>query len=145
MEEGSPGDVPLNSRLTKRSRASTEAAADSEMEHEELSTAPTEPAQKPSPATFSFSFKDKLMNKMNMAKNPGVDVNSLETEYADLNDEEDVVTSRDERGPCIQFSEKAMTRLCEPWQNALIIKLLGRSHTYNFLHARLQQKWSLRG
>lgn len=38
-----------------------------------------------------------------------------------------------------------MTRLCEPWQNALTIKLLGRSHTYNFLHARLQQKWSLRG
>lgn len=101
MEEGSPGAVPLNSRLTKRSRASTEAAADSEMEHEQPPTAPTEPAQKPSPSTFSCSFKDKLMNKMNMAKNPGVDVNSLETEYAYLNDEEDVVTSRDERGPCI--------------------------------------------
>ncbi|ONI30094.1 hypothetical protein PRUPE_1G231200 [Prunus persica] len=27
--------------------------------------------------------------------------------------------------------------------NALIIRLLGRSHTYNYLHARLQQKWSL--
>ncbi|CAL9031736.1 unnamed protein product [Prunus brigantina] len=33
----------------------------------------------------------------------------------------------------------------KPWQNALIIKLLGRSHTYNYLHDRLQQKWSLNG
>ncbi|KAL6268995.1 hypothetical protein ACE6H2_025906 [Prunus campanulata] len=85
------------------------------------------------------------MNKMSLAKNSGIDVNSLEADYADLNDEEDVVISREDRGPCIQFSEKAMTRLCEPWQNALLIKLLGRQHTYNFLHARLQQKWNLKG
>ncbi|CAL8157239.1 unnamed protein product [Prunus armeniaca] len=30
-------------------------------------------------------------------------------------------------------------------KNALIIRLLGRSHTYNYLHARLQQKWGLNG
>ncbi|XP_020421299.1 uncharacterized protein LOC18774519 [Prunus persica] len=38
-----------------------------------------------------------------------------------------------------------MDRLCRPWKNALIIKLLGRSHTYNYLHDRLHQKWSLKG
>ncbi|ONI21009.1 hypothetical protein PRUPE_2G044900 [Prunus persica] len=38
-----------------------------------------------------------------------------------------------------------MARFCEPWKNALIIKLLGRSHTYNYLHDRLAPKWSLVG
>lgn len=145
MEEGSPGAFLQNYRMTERSRLSTEPAADCEMTHEQPPTTPTELAQVPNPSMFSCSFKDKLMNKMSMAKNFGVDVNSLEADYDDLNDEEDVVTSCEERGPGIQFSKKAMTRLCEPWQHALIIKLLGRPHTYNFLHARLQQKWNLKG
>ncbi|CAL8995128.1 unnamed protein product [Prunus brigantina] len=91
------------------------------------------------------SFRDKLMNKVNLVKNIGIDVNSLDTDYDELNDDEDVVISRGDRGPSIQFSEKAMSRLCKPWKNALIVKLLGRSHTYNYLHDRLQQKWSLKG
>ncbi|CAL2260058.1 unnamed protein product [Prunus armeniaca] len=91
------------------------------------------------------SFRDKLMNKVNMIKNMGIDVNSLDAEYAELNDEDDVVISRGDHGPSIQFSERAMDHLCKPWQNALIIKLLGRSYTYNYLHDRLQQKWSLNG
>ncbi|CAL8157860.1 unnamed protein product [Prunus armeniaca] len=92
----------------------------------------------------SVSFRDKLMDTVNLAKNVGIDVNSLEVDYDDLNDETDVVVACGERGPSIQFSERAMDRLCKPWKNALIIKLLGRSHTYNYLHARLQQKWSLK-
>lgn len=91
------------------------------------------------------SFRDKLMNKVNLVKNIGIDVNSLDTNYDELNDDEDVVISRGDRGPSIQFSEKAMSRLCKPWKNALIVKLLGRSHTYNYLHDRLQQIWSLKG
>ncbi|CAL2260806.1 unnamed protein product [Prunus armeniaca] len=91
------------------------------------------------------SFRDKLMDTVNLAKNVGIDVSSLEVDYDDLNDEIDVVVACGERGPSIQFSERAMDRLCKPWKNALIIKLLGRSHTYNYLHAKLQQKWSLKG
>ncbi|XP_034208252.1 uncharacterized protein LOC117621816 [Prunus dulcis] len=91
------------------------------------------------------SFRDKLMNKVNMTKNVGIDINCLDTDYEGLNDEDDVFISRGERGPSIHFSDRAMARFCEPWKNALIIKLLGRSHTYNYLHDRLAQKWSLVG
>ncbi|CAL8993809.1 unnamed protein product [Prunus brigantina] len=89
-------------------------------------------------------FRDKLMNKVNLVKNIGIDVNSLDTDYDELNDDEDVVISRGDRGPSIQFSEKAMSWLFKPWENALIVKLLGHSHTYNYLHDRLQHKWSLK-
>ncbi|KAI5343242.1 hypothetical protein L3X38_011118 [Prunus dulcis] len=50
-----------------------------------------------------------------------------------------------EKGPSIQFSDRAMDPLSQPWKHALIIKLLGRSHAYNYIHDRLQQKWSLKG
>lgn len=83
------------------------------------------------------SFWDKLMNKVNMTKNVGIDINSLDTDYEGLNDDDDVFVSRVKHGPIIQFSYRAMARFCEPWKNALIIKLLGRSHTYNYLHDRL--------
>ncbi|KAH0972687.1 hypothetical protein GBA52_024843 [Prunus armeniaca] len=71
------------------------------MTHEQPLTTPAELDQLPNPSTFSCSFKDKLMNKMSMAEFFGVDMNSLEADYDDLNDEKDVVTSREERGPCI--------------------------------------------
>lgn len=74
-----------------------------------------------------------------------VDVGSLDEDYADLNDEEDVVTSRGDEGPCIQFSEKAMNYICQPWKNALIVKLLECPYTNKFLHTKLQQKWNLNG
>lgn len=92
----------------------------------------------------SGSFRDKLMNQVNLAKNVGVAVDSLDVDYDELTDNEDVVTSRGDRGPSIQFSDRAINRLCQPWKNAIIIKLLGRSHTYNYLRDRLQQKWSLK-
>lgn len=92
----------------------------------------------------SGSFRDKLMNQVNLAKNVGVAVDSLDVDYDELTDNEDVVTSCGDRGPSIQFSDRAINRLCQPWKNAIIIKLLGRSHTYNYLRDRLQQKWSLK-
>lgn len=101
MEEGFPGAFLQNYRMTKRSRPTTEPFAHCEMTHEQPPTTPAELAQVPNPYTFSCSFKDELMNKMSMAKNFGVDVNSLEVDYDDLKDEKDVVTSREERGPCI--------------------------------------------
>ncbi|XP_021828929.1 uncharacterized protein LOC110769292 [Prunus avium] len=91
------------------------------------------------------SFRDKVMNKVNLVKNVGIDVHSLDDNYADLTDADDVVVSRGDKGPSIQFSERAMDRICKPWKNALIVKFLGRSHTYNNIHDRLQQKWSLKG
>ncbi|XP_021803305.1 uncharacterized protein LOC110747435, partial [Prunus avium] len=105
----------------------------------------SEPGPSITPAMASGSFRDKLMNKLNLVKNCAIEVDSLATDYVELNDDEDVVISRGGRGPSIQFSERAMNRLCQPWKNALILKFLGRSHTYNYIHDRLQQKWCLKG
>ncbi|VVA39940.1 PREDICTED: reverse mRNAase [Prunus dulcis] len=145
MEEGSPGVFLKNYRFAKGSRA------DSGRQDGLVSDANPDlmTAHDLNPGVQSVidgaSFRDKLMNKVNLVKNIGIDVNSLDTNYDELNDDEDVVISQGDRGPSIQFSEKAMSRLCKPWKNALIAKLLGRSHTYNYLHDRLQQKWSLKG
>lgn len=54
------------------------------------------------------SFRDKLMNKVNMVQNVSIDINSLDADYEDLNDADDVVISRGERGLSIQFSDRAM-------------------------------------
>lgn len=147
MAEGSPGFPMENFRFTKRSRPSEDLNVENAVEPDPLS-APVpgvEAGLNTSPNLKSGSFRDKLMNKVKMVKNAGIAVESLILDYEDLNDVEDVVISRGDRGPSIQFSDRAMNRLCQPWKNSLIIKLLGRSHTYNYIHDRLQQKWSLKG
>lgn len=147
MEEGSPGDLRNNNRLSKRSRVTDDGDAEKGMDSESDSPLRTVPEHTHAPISShaTESFRDKLMNKVNLVENVGIDVNRLADAYDDLNDDDDVVVSKGEKGPSIQFSERAMSRLCKPWQNALIIKLLGRSHTYNYLQSRLQQKWSLKG
>ncbi|CAL9017399.1 unnamed protein product, partial [Prunus brigantina] len=54
---------------------------------------------------------DKLMGKVNLVKNVGIDVCCLSDTHEDRNDDEDVVISRGEKGPSIQFSDRAMDRL----------------------------------
>nr|XP_011457337.1 PREDICTED: uncharacterized protein LOC105349398 [Fragaria vesca subsp. vesca] len=50
-----------------------------------------------------------------------------------------------ERGPSIQFSEKVEEDLCKPWHNTIVLKPLGRTMSYNFLHQRLTSRWNLEG
>ncbi|CAL2248921.1 unnamed protein product [Prunus armeniaca] len=146
MEEDSPRVFLKDYRVPKQSCAADVGGMDSEMMFEpNMVVPPSADMVQPKWASGYESFRDKLMNKVNPVRNVGIDVNSLEAEYEGLNDDEDVTISRGDRGPCIQFSDRAMDPLCKPWQNALIIKLLERSHTYNYLHARLQQKWSPNG
>ncbi|KAM2625660.1 hypothetical protein TB1_032494 [Malus domestica] len=57
----------------------------------------------------------------------------------------DASFSREVKGPIVTFSEKAVTKFGKDWHDALVIKLLGRSHTYNFLLNMLRQKWQLKG
>ncbi|CAL8997683.1 unnamed protein product, partial [Prunus brigantina] len=147
MEEGSLGVLRSNNRFSKRSRVIDDGDAERGMDSESdspLRAAP-EHNQVPTSSPAMESFKDKLMSKVNLVKNVGIDVNRLDDVYDNLNDVDDVEISKGEKGPSIQFSERAMSQLCKPWQNALIIKLLGRSHTFNYLQSRLQQKWSLKG
>ncbi|BFG20178.1 hypothetical protein CerSpe_064520 [Prunus speciosa] len=147
MAEGSPGLVSKIARVSKRIRSSEDLNADCDEEltpMDNLGPAVDTTSELP-PFMKTGSFRDRLMNQVNLTKNSGIAVDSLEVDYIDLTDEDDVVTSRGTRGPSIQFLDRAMTRFCQPWKNALIIKLLGRSHTYNYLRDRLQQKWNLKG
>ncbi|KAI5353461.1 hypothetical protein L3X38_006355 [Prunus dulcis] len=142
MEEGSPGPPPLNSRLAKRSRGSEACEVDyAKTANQPLlpeSMKDSVPALLVNPAPGGTSFRDKLMNQVNLSKNVGIYINCLDDDYADLNDDEDVVTSHGKKGPTIHFSDRAMNRICKPWTNAPTINLLGRSHTYHYLQTRLQ-------
>lgn len=47
--------------------------------------------------------------------------------------------------PKVRFTKEIMKKLCEPWQNALIIKLLGKTISYQALNQRIQQDWRIEG
>lgn len=55
----------------------------------------------------------------------------------------DVVVGREPRGPTIRFAPSIKEQLVRPWRNALIVKLLGVRHTYNYFNMKLRQKWSM--
>ncbi|CAL9017859.1 unnamed protein product, partial [Prunus brigantina] len=96
MEEGSPGAPLQNHRLTKRVRASNDSEHDTDLVVEPISTPMMSSAtgegsdQVPLPDFGVASFRDKLMNKVNMNQNVGIDINSLDADYEDLNDADDV-------------------------------------------------------
>ncbi|KAI5337827.1 hypothetical protein L3X38_017098 [Prunus dulcis] len=56
---------------------------------------------------------------------------------------DDFIVSEGEKGPSIRFSEQVKERLYRPWRTSIIIKLMGKSHTYNFVLARLQHRWGM--
>ncbi|KAM1486321.1 hypothetical protein ACFX2I_000533 [Malus domestica] len=88
-----------------------------------------------------MSFRDKVMKstwKLGSVAVPELD------EESELSDE-DVAFSIGEKGPSVLFSEKATGNFCKKWNGVLIIKLLGRSHSDNFLRTRQNQKWRLKG
>ncbi|KAL5828217.1 hypothetical protein ACOSQ4_020014 [Xanthoceras sorbifolium] len=43
----------------------------------------------------------------------------------------------------MNISTDLQKRLCKPWENALILKIMGRVHTLNFMKNKLKQKWPL--
>ncbi|KAK3219609.1 hypothetical protein Dsin_013579 [Dipteronia sinensis] len=48
-------------------------------------------------------------------------------------------------GPSMKLSLDLKLKLCKSWSNALIQKIMGRPHTFNFMLHKLRQKWSLIG
>ncbi|KAH0992121.1 hypothetical protein GBA52_003604 [Prunus armeniaca] len=87
---------------------------------------------------FGMNFKEKPMNIGRF----GLNKEDLEEDRVKIEDD-DFEVSEGSRGPCIRFSEKVKDRLYRPWQNVIIIKLMGKAHAYNFLLTRLKQKWSM--
>ncbi|BFG31382.1 hypothetical protein CerSpe_176560 [Prunus speciosa] len=85
-----------------------------------------------------MNFKEKLMNIGGF----GLNKEELEKDRLKIEDD-DFEVSEGSRGPCIRFSEKVKDSLYRPWKNAIIIKLMGKAHAFNFLLTRLKQKWSM--
>ncbi|ONI23633.1 hypothetical protein PRUPE_2G199900 [Prunus persica] len=88
-----------------------------------------------------MNFREKLMNPGGIGVHKE-DLVGMEEDKLTIEDD-DFLVSEGTRGPCIRFCTKVKERLYRPWRNAIIIKLMGRTHTYSFLLARLRQKWSL--
>lgn len=64
--------------------------------------------QIPSLNLETVSFRDKLMNKVNLVQNVVIDIQQPDSEYDDHNDDDDTILSYGDRGPSIKFSERVM-------------------------------------
>lgn len=47
------------------------------------------------------------------------------------------------RDPMIHVDDKVFEELCEPWRDALVIKLLGKSVGYKIMKERAAKLWKL--
>ncbi|KAL5788313.1 hypothetical protein ACOSP7_005262 [Xanthoceras sorbifolium] len=57
----------------------------------------------------------------------------------------DVTVFNGSDGSEISMSDEFKTCLHQPWENALILKTVGRPHTLNFMLTKLKKKWQLAG
>ncbi|KAM2560599.1 hypothetical protein TB1_011767 [Malus domestica] len=88
-----------------------------------------------------MDFKAKLMGLVDA--NPRMEgIPGEETDQFKIGDG-DFEIYEEPRGPCIKFTDPVKSRLLRPWRNAIIIKIMGKSHTHNFILGRLQQRWSM--
>ena len=46
-------------------------------------------------------------------------------------------------GHAMKLSDDLKIQLCKPWANALILKVIGRLHSLNFMLSRLRQIWKV--
>ncbi|XP_024043093.1 uncharacterized protein LOC112099835 [Citrus clementina] len=104
------------SRTTKKARFRDEEVADDTHVH--------------------VSHKETLVNS-SRAMEMGYDGGAGDWEF----EEGDVTENKDGPMPSITFSDRVHEKLCEPWQNSVIVKLLGRTIGYRTLCTRLNAMW----
>ncbi|KAL5831677.1 hypothetical protein ACOSQ4_017031 [Xanthoceras sorbifolium] len=92
-------------------------------------------------STPTGSFKSKLLSMSSPNNWKGVGTGK---EPVDINDE-DISFVEGPIGPSLRISKELKEKLYQPWANALILKLMGRTHTLSFMLQKLKQKWSLIG
>lgn len=51
----------------------------------------------------------------------------------------------EENGYDVQMEVNTHEKLCKPWNEGLVVKLIGGKHSFGYLKARLQQKWAPKG
>ncbi|KAF3613651.1 hypothetical protein FXO38_11909 [Capsicum annuum] len=75
------------------------------------------------------SFRDKLMNKnINLNKSYNHYTNKSPILYA-------------EEGETIQLTEEEKLRIYRPWQYSVLMKLVNKKLTYNYLRTKLAELW----
>lgn len=82
------------------------------------------------------SYKETLVNS-SRATETGYEGGTVDWEF----EEGDVTENKDGPMPSISFSDRIHEKLCEPWKNSVIVKLLGRTIGYRTLCMRLNVMW----
>ncbi|GKU93401.1 hypothetical protein SLEP1_g6995 [Rubroshorea leprosula] len=105
--------------------------------------APTQPETSPMPPVKSF--KDTLVDGSASIEPPLITYDELVV--ANLNFESSIPMAEDGTNspklkiPKVRIPKSIWQRLCAPWKNAVIIKLLGKSVNFHVLHSRLLKEW----
>ncbi|GLT81333.1 hypothetical protein SLA2020_527230 [Shorea laevis] len=91
------------------------------------------------------SFKDTLVDGSATMTPPLVTYEELEAANKALDSpspmSEDGPSTAQVKIPKVKIPKEIWQRLCAPWKNAVIIKLLGKSVNFHVLHARLLKDW----
>lgn len=89
-----------------------------------------------------LSFKEKLMGAIPGAFSQAfLFSDHMEVEF----DSDDAILKLQEGIAVVKHSRTDKQRIRAPWAKALIVKVYGRSVSYNFIQARLQSLWKLVG
>ncbi|KAK3205339.1 hypothetical protein Dsin_019385 [Dipteronia sinensis] len=91
--------------------------------------------------TTGVSFKSKLLGSASPGNWFGFGAGKEKLKIADG----DIMVVEGPDGPSMKLSPELKVQLCKPWSNALILKVMGRPYTLNFMLQKLRQKWSLIG
>lgn len=89
-----------------------------------------------------LSFKEKLVGAI-----PGAFSQAfLFSDHMDAESEsDDEITELNEGMAAVKLSKIDKKRIRAPWSKAFIVKVYGRSVSYNFIHTRLQTLWKPTG
>ncbi|GLT62645.1 hypothetical protein SLA2020_352640 [Shorea laevis] len=106
--------------------------------------ATTSPIPVSTNSELSKSFRDTLIDGSAQKHPPLVTYEELEA--ANLAQESLMTIENDSdptkaKVPKVKIPKAIWQRLCAPWKNAVIIKLLGKSINFHVLHARLLKEW----
>lgn len=133
-ESGGPTIISSMNAPCKRPRSNDQLPND-EVRLDQIEQAPHVPP---------ISFKDMLQSSAIFEKPIGASSAAVMEDQLVIQDG-DFEVSESANGPSICFSEQVKEKLYRPWRNSIIIKFVGRAHTYNFVLARLKQRWQLKG
>ncbi|CAL8995956.1 unnamed protein product, partial [Prunus brigantina] len=91
------------------------------------------------PSMPEVNFKDKLLSYSCFEYIEGMEKDGFSIESGDYEVEDSPY------GHSIRSSEHVKNKIYIPWRNSMIIQFVRKTHTYNFIFARLKQRWRIKG